>query len=217
MKKNKRMAYALAVTLLVGGTFVGTKALFTDMEQVAGELKISTGDVDIEVVGDTNWVLDRNGNEYADGSTVGGETGINVPLNEIETEVNFANNIKPGDVLTKEITIKNAGTLIANVGLVRNEEVNFGVLEGFLTLEETLVEGQNVDSLIMHPEEEIKVQLRISANGGGLHNTDDVTTDGVTIKNYNKDTIEKTTVDLTNAWTLHATQQTGDYSVNLLK
>lgn len=196
MKKNKTLAYMLAATLLVGGTFVGTKALFTDVEQVAGELKISTGDVDIEVINDTNWILDRNGNEFADGSTVKGETGIG-PINLPETET-FANNIKPGDVLTKEITIKNAGTLIANVDLVRNEEVSLGVLEGFLTLEETLVNGQNVDSATLIPGEEIKVELKISANGPGLHNTDG---------SYNKDSIEEQTIDLTNAWTLEAVQQ----------
>ena len=217
MKKNKTVAYALAATLLVGGTFLGTKALFTDKVDVAGELKISTGDVDIEVINDTNWVLDRNGNEYADGSTVGGETGIDVSLNEIETEVNFANNIKPGDVLTKEITIKNAGTLIAIVDLVRNTEVTLGELEGFLTLEETLVQGQDVDQLTMHPGEEITVELKISANGPGLHNTDDLSDPEHPVKSYNKDAIEEITINLTNAWTLNATQQTGDYSVNPLK
>ena len=31
MKKNKTIAYMLAATLLVGGTFLGTKALFTDV------------------------------------------------------------------------------------------------------------------------------------------------------------------------------------------
>ena len=196
MKKNKAMGYAVAATLLVGGTFLGTKALFTDVEQVAGELKISTGDVDIEVVEDTGWILDRNGNEFADGTTVKGETGI-APLNLPETE-DFANNIKPGDVLTKEITVKNEGTLIANVGLVRNEEVDLGVLEGFLTLEETLVNGEDVDQLTMNPGDEITVELKISANGPGLHNADE---------SYNKDAIEETTVDLTNAWTLEAVQQ----------
>lgn len=208
MKKNKTMAYGLAATLLVGGTFLGTKALFTDVEQVAGELQISTGDVDIEVIEDTDWILDRNGNEYAAGSTVGGETGLSetATADEAETPVNFANNIKPGDVLTKEITIKNAGTLIANVDLVRNEEVNLGVLEGFLTLEETLVEGQDVDQLTMHPGDEITVELKISADGPGLHVKGDAIDPEFT-KSYNKDSIEETKVDLTNAWTLHAVQQ----------
>lgn len=209
MKKNKTIAYMLAATLLVGGTFVGTKALFTDVEQVAGELKISTGDIDIEVVEDSGWVLDRNGNEYANGTTVKGETGIG-PINLPETK-DFANNIKPGDVLTKEITIKNAGTLIANVDLVRNSEVDLGVLEGFLTLEETLVEGQNVDKLTMIPEEEITVKLKISADGPGIHNTGAGNIDpGFFGHSYNTDEIEETTINLTNAWTLHATQITDE-------
>lgn len=205
MRKNKTIAYALAATLLVGGTFLGTKALFTDKVDVAGELKISTGDVDIEVIKDTNWILDRNGNEFADGTTVEGETGMG-PVNPM-VGGSFANNIKPGDILTKEITIKNAGTLIAEVDLVRNEEVNLGVLEGFLKLEETLVEGQNVDKLTLKPNEEITVELKISADGPGLHNKD----------GYNTDKIEETTVNLTSAWILNATQQTGDNAVNPMK
>lgn len=196
MKKNKTIAYMLAATLLVGGTFVGTKALFTDVEQVAGELKISTGDIDIEVVEDSGWVLDRNGNEYANGTTVKGETGIG-PINLPETK-DFANNIKPGDVLTKKITIKNVGTLIADVNLVKDTEVDLGVLEGFLKLEETLVNGEDVHEATLIPNEEITVELKISANGSGLHNEDE---------SYNKDSIEQQTINLTNAWTLEAVQQ----------
>lgn len=182
MRKNKTIAYALAATLLVGGTFLGTKALFTDKVDVAGELKISTGDVDIEVINQTDWTLDRNGDEA--------NTGTN-------HEDGSLDNIKPGDVLTKEITIKNAGTLIAEVNLVRNEKVNLGVLDGFLTLEETLDKGNNVDNLTLNPDEEKTVELKISANGPGLHNKE----------GYNTDEIEKETVDLTSAWTLNAKQQ----------
>lgn len=191
MKKNKTVAYALAATLLVGGTFLGTKALFTDKVDVAGELKISTGDVDIEVKNQTDWILDRNGEES------------NTGTNHVEGSLD---NIKPGDVLTKEITIKNAGTLIAEVNLVRNEEVTLGTLDGFLTLEETLDKGDNVDNLTLNPGQEKTVELKISANGPGLHNTADVV-DGSFSKSYNTDDIEKTTVNLTSAWTLNAKQQ----------
>lgn len=182
MKKNKTIAYALAATLLVGGTFLGTKALFTDKVDVAGELKISTGDVDIEVKNQTDWILDRNGEES------------NTGTNHVEGSLD---NIKPGDVLTKEITIKNTGTLIAEVNLVRNEEVTLGVLDGFLTLEETLDKGDNVDNLTLNPDQEKTVELKIFADGPGLHNKD----------GYNTDEIEKETVNLTSAWTLNAKQQ----------
>ena len=48
MKKKKVAALALAASLLVGGTFIGTKALFTDSIENVGEISISTGDLDIE-------------------------------------------------------------------------------------------------------------------------------------------------------------------------
>ncbi len=41
MKKNKTIAYMMAAMLLVGGTFVGTKALFTDQVDATGEISIS--------------------------------------------------------------------------------------------------------------------------------------------------------------------------------
>ena len=68
MKKNKTIAYMLAAALLVGGTFVGTKALFTDKIETAGELQISTGDVNIEIIEPSKWALIRNGNELKEGT-----------------------------------------------------------------------------------------------------------------------------------------------------
>ena len=72
MKKNKTVAYALAATLLVGGTFLGTKALFTDKVDTVGELSISTGDVDIVAEVTQDWTLDRNGYEPNTGTSDGG-------------------------------------------------------------------------------------------------------------------------------------------------
>lgn len=50
MKKNKTIAYALAATLLVGGTFAGTKALFTDSDVIQNDnLTVTTGVVDVDI------------------------------------------------------------------------------------------------------------------------------------------------------------------------
>ena len=110
MKKNKTVAYALAATLLVGGTFWGTKALFTDKVDTVGELSISTGDVDMVAEVTQDWTLDRNGYEPNTGTSDGGR------LAQFD-------NLKYGDVLTKKVTITNKGTLKALVNFTENEAV----------------------------------------------------------------------------------------------
>ena len=54
MKKNKTIVYMLAAALLVGGTFVGTKAYFTDSAEAKTNLILSMGDVDVSAE-DTEW------------------------------------------------------------------------------------------------------------------------------------------------------------------
>ena len=52
MKKNKTIAYMLAATLLVGGTFAGTKALFESKVTAQTDLVITTGSlklVDVKI------------------------------------------------------------------------------------------------------------------------------------------------------------------------
>lgn len=91
MKKNKTIAYALAATLLVGGTFVGTKALFTDKADATTDLVLTTGKVDVEV-NEGKW--SRNGVESDNG-----EFGL----------------VIPGDIFTKKITISNKSTVDAKL------------------------------------------------------------------------------------------------------
>lgn len=106
MKKNKTIAYALAATLLVGGTFLGTKALFTDKIDTVGELSISTGDVDIDAEVVQDWTLDRNGEEDGKGTN---------------TQDKRFDNLKTGDVLKKTVKIKNQGSLYAKLIMEKND------------------------------------------------------------------------------------------------
>lgn len=202
MKKNKTVAYALAATLLVGGTFLGTKALFTDRVDDVGELAISTGDVDIEVLESSQWELARNGNEHYDGTTVGGDTGTTegtLPDGGDAKDLSltpFANNLKPGDVLTKTVTVKNEGTLIAELGIIKDEtkmKQQLGVLSG-------LIDASNgeLNKKTLKPGEQAEVNLTLTVKDEeSLHN----------ISGHNKDDIENTVVKLTDAWTLTAKQQ----------
>ncbi|CEO12306.1 Uncharacterised protein [[Clostridium] sordellii] len=203
MKKNKTVAYALAATLLVGGTFLGTKALFTDSIENVGEISISTGDLDIEA-DDTNWVLDRNGTEHGDGTNNvedpegNGESMDKNMSNDITRTKSFANNLKPGDKLIKKVMVTNKGTLaVGNLSVTKNEgNIDLGPLAGLITVSEGKL-GKT--SLI--PGESTELQLEIVVkNQGGQHNKE----------GYNTDDIENATIRLKNAWTLNATQQNPD-------
>lgn len=94
MKKNKTIAYALAATLLVGGTFVGTKALFSDKEQAYNDLVITMGNLNVDVT-EGEWVNLNDKNTEA----------TNTGSKDVFT------NVKPGDRFEKKFVIKNNGTL----------------------------------------------------------------------------------------------------------
>lgn len=103
MKKNKTVAYMLATALLLGGTFVGTNALFSDTETSNNNLILKTGKVDI-TVSENDWlknVQDQNGD--------GQITAIDRPYNQgCEQNSNGEfNNIQPGDTFTRYINILN--------------------------------------------------------------------------------------------------------------
>lgn len=212
MKKNKTIAYMLAAALLVGGTFVGTKAMFKDTVKVAGELSISTGDVDLEVVeSETKWKLDRNGSELAEG-TKGiednggkeGYAGIDNPSAEIDNETtensNFANNLKYGDVLTKTVIVQNVGTLNAtNLEIVRNKESNMPSWISVETGNITDLEGNKIETTsVIEPKDKVKVELKLTVNAEGQHNK----------TGQNSDNQENQIIDLIDAWTLTAQQTT---------
>lgn len=201
MKKNKTIAYMMAATLLVGGTFLGTKALFTDSIENVGEISISTGDLDIQAE-DTNWVLNRNGSEHKDGTMnvddLEGNDEGELLSNDITRTKSFANNLKPGDKLTKTVKVTNKGTLVVgNLSVTKNEDnINLGHLEGLITVSE----GE-LGKTSLKPGESTDLTLEIVVeNKGGQHNKE----------GYNTDDIEDATITLKDAWTLNATQQNPD-------
>ena len=97
MKKNKTIAYMLAATLLVGGTFAGTKAWFTDQGKADTDLVITTGTLDVEVE-DMGWYL------------IGKTEGKPIDKEGISGNTVFEN-LKPGDILNKTIFVQNNGSL----------------------------------------------------------------------------------------------------------
>ena len=187
MKKNKTVAYMLAATLLVGGTFLGTKALFTDQVDTAGEISISTGDVDLEVETTQDWTLSRNGEEENKG------TGEKVDFD----------NLKFGDVLTKKVTVTNAGTLKAIVDLVQKTHEQLDLPDG-ITYTVTVKKGDktidNLNDMLMIPGDQITVDLELKVAEGGEHSK--------TAKTINSDAQEAAVIDLQDSVVIKAKQTT---------
>lgn len=126
MKKNKTIAYMLAATLLVGGTFAGTKAWFTDKVDAKNDLVITTGTLDVEFVNDwcEQWGVASKGTEAE-------RVGNNV-----------YENVKPGDGFTKGVVIKNSGTLATKLS-VEGGQVKDGKEDKPFTIEYTGLDALN--------------------------------------------------------------------------
>ena len=186
MKKNKTIAYLMAATLLVGGTFLGTKALFTDKVDMAGEISISTGDVDLQMKTLRDWTLQRNGDEDLTGTN--GKTTFD--------------NLKTGDVLMKTVKITNAGTLKSIVDLekeIRAFELPEGIeYTATVQMGDKLFNDGEAKGIVMNPNDTMRVNLQIKVTGGGQHNIDG---------SLNNDVQEKVIVDLKDSYTVKAKQQ----------
>ena len=117
MKKNKTIAYMLAATLLVGGTFVGTKAWFTASGTVDSGLVVTTGSMGLSVTEDNNWEVVTPGGITEITNQGAGNNFENVTPAGDRTEItnqgakNNFENVKPGDDFEKQVTIKNTGSL----------------------------------------------------------------------------------------------------------
>lgn len=136
MKKNKTIAYALAATLLVGGTFAGTKAWFTSQETANTDLVITTGTVDLEVV-DNGWYLDADG------------TGTEATPVDKSNENFMFRNVKPGDGMWKQFDVTNTGTLNQKIdvkgGKITNEAGPFVIQSSH--------NGDQIDGVTLAPGE----------------------------------------------------------------
>lgn len=131
MKKNKTIAYMMAATLLVGGTFMGTKAWFSDKAETDNGIKITMGNLDLQLLenGSTEegknfgWKLVRDGEEESlAGKEI--EKGKLASSNDNITDDHI--NIRPGDKFTRTFTIKNNGSLDQQVAVSHNINTSIG-------------------------------------------------------------------------------------------
>lgn len=113
MKKNKTVAFMLAATLMVGGTFLGTKAWFTDQGIASNNLVITMGNLDIEVSNDVPSGVDSNASSIEGWYLV--KNG-NVDDNSAKVDINISN-LKPGDKLVRKIKVENKGSLAQEINV----------------------------------------------------------------------------------------------------
>ena len=102
MLKNKTIAYTLATSLLLGGTFLGTKATLIDEKTADNNLNLTTGKLQIRLIPGT-WV--RNAK---DKNNDGHITTIDSPEYQQSVEKNDTGtfkNVQPGDTFTRYISI----------------------------------------------------------------------------------------------------------------
>ncbi|MBO3444221.1 SipW-dependent-type signal peptide-containing protein [Clostridium sp. CCUG 7971] len=142
MKKNKTIAYMLAATLLVGGTFMGTKAFFTDSATASNDLVITMGNVDL-LVEEGPWKNENEGTEASQSKN---------------SEGNIFKNVKPNDRFIKEMTIKNNGSLKQVIKLNRGEVSE--KYPNILKVGETITSEIGADKTL-NPGEEIKAYINV--------------------------------------------------------
>ncbi len=177
MKKNKTIAYMLAATLLVGGTFVGTKAWFTASGTVDSGLVVTTGTMGLSVTEDNNWKV----------VTPGGITEI---TNQ-DAGNNFEN-VKPGDIFEKTVTITNTGSLnqiltVSKADPTKTDD-NFTVtVEGLDELNGKTLEAKNGEATF---------KIKVETNTTNMHSNDADTEANSSPIDGDKHDDEATTFDL---------------------
>ena len=196
MKNNKTIAYMIVAMLLASGsTFIGTKALFKKELDLAHELQISTGNLDIGIVEgedgkNAKWSIVRNNGEDGNeskGKNEGSNNEQSEKLNDLQVD-----NLKYGDKLTKKIKFKNNGTLRAKVKLSSLRKI---VLP--LGIEYTAkLSGDDIKNGVIDPNGEGTIELSLEVTGKGKYNTD----------NINSDSFQGKSIDLNDSYILEASQ-----------
>ena len=140
MKKNKTIAYMLAATLLVGGTFVGTKAWFTDTKTSHSDLIITTGNLGIDIIDYEEWFSANKDNEA------------------LTTNGKYFENVKPGEGFGKIVVVENQGTLATKLSVEGGNITDNGIL----TIESD--HERQLDGEILNPGEKKHFEIGVTLN-----------------------------------------------------
>lgn len=107
-KKIIALLMAAAITTGMGG--FGTLAYFTDTEEVKNTVNITMGTLDV-VTNEGEWQV----------ASAKGEAKRTAVKNDLMVE-----NVKPGDIFYKDITVTNAGSLMSDTSINLNDTFNHG-------------------------------------------------------------------------------------------
>lgn len=180
MRKNKTIAYMLAATLLVGGTFVGTKAWFSDKVETDNGIKITMGTLDLELkengAGEEGenkgWKLVRDEKVISSYFNLGSQKESKEDSKNGDIKKEHVN-IRPGDYFEREFTVKNTGSLDQIV------KVDSKLVHGVYNhLFELTINDEGKDILIntnefrLNPGESKTVKLKLQPTASGLDNSE---------------------------------------------
>lgn len=178
MKKNKTVAYMLAATLLVGGTFAGTKAWFSDRVTTDNGIQITMGTLDLELKENGSseegknegWKLVRDENVIESYFDLGTKKESDERSKNGDVKKEHVN-IRPGDYFEREFTVKNTGSLDQIVKI--DSQLVHGVYNHYFEL--TIEEGK--DTLLTTNEfrlganDEKTIKLKLQPHEEALDNT----------------------------------------------
>ena len=103
MKKKQYLTYIVAGTLLASGTFLGTRALFSDTKTSTNSLTLRTGKVAIQINED-DWLRNVN-----DTNNDGHITPLDKPYQQgvEQNSQGIFENVHPGDTFSRYINVLN--------------------------------------------------------------------------------------------------------------
>ena len=175
MKKNKTIAYALAATLLVGGTFAGTKAWFSDKVETDNGIKITMGTLDLELKenGATQEGVNEGWKLIRDEKVISDKLGSKKESREESKNGDIKKehiNIRPGDYFEREFTVKNTGSLDQIVKIDSN--LVHGVYNHYFEL--TIEDGKDTlltNEFRLESNDQKTIKLKLQPHEEALDNT----------------------------------------------
>ncbi|MEF9992424.1 MAG: TasA family protein [Romboutsia sp.] len=145
MNKRKAMISVLGILLIGGGSFLGTKAMFKDTEEVKHDLVVTTGSLELEVDNASPWrIVSEDSTEIS-----------NI------TDSNGFENVRPGDKFQKTITIENTGSLSQKLMIKEPRKINPDDKDkNFFEVKHNAIE--NIHNKILKPNESQTIIMTVS-------------------------------------------------------
>jgi hypothetical protein len=142
---KKLVSLALMMSLILGTTIYGTYSCLSSGIAADSNIKITIGSLKLQEEGSTDWEYTGVAEKDAYNTGVDEEL-INQAKEKKDNEFSV---VKPGDIFTKKVTVKNSGNLNERIDVkdvsseAGNEFVGFSIVEGAVQ-QEVLKPGQTI-------------------------------------------------------------------------